>query len=256
MPSRRAILEKHRWLPLVLPLVVFMLVGSLEPRPAPRTESGPPQASWMVLPSVPYSAYPWVYMAKIVLSSATLAVVWPGFREFPFRISAAAIEVGVIGVVIWIVLCQLDLESSLLKGVGLGWLLQTGARSAFDPLAQLRASPAWAWGFLAVRFFGLAVVAPLAEEAFLRGFVMRFLVAPEWWKVPFGRVNAVALVAGTAIPVLMHPSGEWLAAAVWFSMVTGLMLRTKNFWDCVAAHATTNLLLGLYVVSSGQWQLL
>ena len=29
-------------------------------------------------------------------------------------------------------------------------------------------------------------------------------------------------------------------------MVTWMYLRTKNFWDCVAAHAITNLLLGLY----------
>jgi hypothetical protein len=54
--------------------------------------------------------------------------------------------------------------------------------------------------------------------------------------------------------MLMHP-GELLAAGVWFSLVTLLMVRTKNIWDCVAAHAVTNLLLGIYVVTYGQWQL-
>jgi len=33
------------------------------------------------------------------------------------------------------------------------------------------------------------------------------------------------------------------------------MIRTRNLWDCVVAHAVTNLLLGLYVVHSGQWHL-
>jgi hypothetical protein len=34
------------------------------------------------------------------------------------------------------------------------------------------------------------------------------------------------------------------------------MLRTRNIWDCVAAHATTNLLLGIYVVATGEWWLM
>jgi len=53
--------------------------------------------------------------------------------------------------------------------------------------------------------------------------------------------------------VLLHPA-EMVAAAVWFSLVTWLMLRTRNIWDCVAAHAVTNLLLGIYVVTTGEWQ--
>jgi hypothetical protein len=33
------------------------------------------------------------------------------------------------------------------------------------------------------------------------------------------------------------------------------MVRTKNIWDCVAAHVVTNFLLGMYVVTQNQWQL-
>jgi hypothetical protein len=67
-------------------------------------------------------------------------------------------------------------------------------------------------------------------------------------------VTSLAVVVGTAVPMLMHPA-EMVAAAVWFSLVTWLMVRTKNIWDCVAAHAVTNLLLGIFVVTYGQWQL-
>jgi membrane protease YdiL (CAAX protease family) len=55
--------------------------------------------------------------------------------------------------------------------------------------------------------------------------------------------------------MMTHP-GELLAAAIWFSLVTWLMVRTKNIWDCVIAHAITNLLLGIYVVSFSRWQLM
>mgnify|MGYP006910770527 CR=1 FL=1 len=42
----------------------------------------------------------------------------------------------------------------------------------------------------------------------------------------------------------------------WFSMVTWLYVRTRNIWDCVAAHAVYKVLLGIYVVSNGDWRLM
>jgi hypothetical protein len=84
---------------------------------------------------------------------------------------------------------------------------------------------------------------------------MRFFVERDWWKVPFGTVTTTAVIVGTVAPMLMHP-GELVAAALWFSMVTWLMMRTRSIWDCVAAHAVTNLLLGVYVVLSDDWQLM
>ena len=111
-----------------------------------------------------------------------------------------------------------------------------------------------AYVFLAIRFLGLALIVPIIEEFFLRGFLMRFATQEKWWEVPFGTASRTALIVGTAVPMLMHPA-ELFAAAVWFSLVTWLMLRTKNIWDCVAAHAVTNLLLGIYVVTQHQWQL-
>ena len=112
-----------------------------------------------------------------------------------------------------------------------------------------------AYGFLAIRFFGLVLVVPVIEEFFLRGCVMRYLVSERFWDVPFGNVNRAAVIVGTLIPVLMHPQ-EALAAAVWFSAVTWLMVRSRNLWECILAHAVTNLLMGIYVIASGQWWLM
>jgi hypothetical protein len=77
----------------------------------------------------------------------------------------------------------------------------------------------------------------------------------EWNSVPFGTITPLAVAVGTAFPMLMHP-GELVAAAAWFTMVTVLMARTRNIWDCVVAHSVTNLLMGLYVVIWNQWQLM
>ncbi|MFH1919915.1 MAG: CAAX prenyl protease-related protein [Planctomycetota bacterium] len=247
--GRRAVLRRHRWLTFVLPMAVFMLVGSLEPKPpTPGAPDG-----WL---AIPYQYYPIVYTLKIALTVAAILFVLPGYREFPFRVSPLAVLVGALGVVIWVGTCSLGLEQRLLTPLGLGRFLGLGARSAFDPFVELRIYPAaWAWGFLAVRFLGLVAVVAVIEEFFLRGFLMRFVLQADWWEVPFGKVNAISVIVATVVPMFMHPA-ELFAALLWFSLVTWLMVKTKNIWDCVAAHAVTNLLLGVYVVSSGQWQLM
>ena len=83
---------------------------------------------------------------------------------------------------------------------------------------------------------------------------MRVVMHDNWWQIPFGEVNRTAILVGTLIPALAHPN-ELLAAVAWFGMVTWLMVRTRNIWDCVAAHAVTNLLLGIYVLTFDQWYL-
>lgn len=280
-------LSRWPWVTFLLPLAVYMLLGAFEPKP-PETPEATDEATALfeqqiaesfveegLLPEIKYEHYPIIYSAKIGLILLTMALVWPGYRSFPLRASGMSVVVGVVGVVLWIGLCKLQLESRALgpidrflgsllpvmteegepPTIGLMGILGTGERSAFNPLDQLIDTPQWAYIFLGIRFVGLALVVPVIEEFFLRGFLMRFVMHDQWWQVPFGSVNRLAVVVGTAIPMLMHP-GELLAAFVWFSMVTWLMVRTRNIWDCVVAHAVTNFLLGVYVVTTGEWQLM
>lgn len=267
-------LGRHPWAIFLLPMIVYMIVGSFEPKPpaavasevVPVESDASPavlpiddQLHWDLrvglLPHIPYRLYPQVYALKICATCLAMLLVWPGYRTFGGRVRPLAVGVGAIGVVLWIALCHLGLEARLLKPIGLGWLVGAGQRSAFNPLEHLATNPAWAYGFLAIRFVGLAAVVPVIEEFFLRGFLMRYVVHDQWWNVPFGVVNGTAVIVGTAVPMLMHP-GELLAALVWFSLVTWLMVRTRNIWDCVVAHAVTNFLLGVYVVASGHWELM
>ncbi len=247
-PLPSGLLADYPWITFLVPFIVYMLIQTLEPTPA--ADGG---ISWLGL-TIGYEHYPAVYSAKIAMTILAMAFVWPGYRTFPFRISPLSIVVGVAGVVVWIGLCDLQLEARLLALVRLDWLVDFGERSAFNPLENLAANPSWAYGFLAIRFLGLALVVPIIEEFFLRGFLMRMMTSVAWWKKPIGHVDTAAIVAGTVVPMLMHP-GELLAAMVWFSAVTWLMIRTRNIWDCVAAHLVTNLLLGIYVVTTGHWEL-
>jgi uncharacterized protein len=269
--------RRNPWLDSLLPLVVYMLIGSFEPGPPPA--KGAKSASWLDL-GIEYRHYPLVYSIKILLTIAAMFCVLPGYRQISCRtprqpnkpedlarqtglipslarranVAGAfqlAILAGVLGVFAWVALTWAQRYAQQ----RLGWSPGFGERTAFNPLRELATTPVWAYAFLAIRFLGLALIVPVIEECFLRGFVMRSVIAADWWRIPIGTATRLAVITGTALPVLMHPN-EALAAAVWFSAVTWLAARTQNLWSCIAAHATTNLLLGVYVLATGKWWLM
>jgi uncharacterized protein len=264
---RGRLFGRHPWLPFVLPFLVFAAFTTLEPLPSSPPSAGvamdgddasrahdsaAPGASGI---AIPYRYYPLIYGLKIAATAAAVVFVWPVFGSFQGRVRPLALVVGAAGVVIWIGLCELQLEPLLWSQLGWETIAESGGRSRYNPWAELGDWPMLAGAFLLLRFVGLVGVVPLIEEFFLRGFLMRFVMSDRWWEVPFGQVNRTAVLSGTLVPMMMHP-GELLAAAVWFSLLTWLMVRTRNIWDCVAAHAVTNLLLGLYAVTWNQWHFL
>jgi uncharacterized protein len=254
------------WAPFVVPFLVYGLIGSFEP-------SNPPTPNALGF-TVAYEYYPLIYALKIAATICALAIFWPAFwlgrrsdnspspvlgrgargGGFSFRITPLAIAVGVIGAALWIALSNVPLVK-LAAPLGLADWFDTSDRPSFNPFEHFAGNSLWTYGFLAIRFIGLALIVPLMEELFVRGFLMRFVMHANWTQVPFGEVNRLAIAVGTFFPMLTHPPSELLAVAVWFSLVTWLMVRTKNFWDCVVAHAVTNLLLGIYVVAFKQWWL-
>ena len=243
--------ERYPWLPFLLPLIVYMLVGSLEP--TPQQPGGVPSIGL----TIAYEHYPLIYSLKLAATAAAIAFVWPAWRKFPLRIGWLGAVVGLVGGVVWIALCKLELEKDYLvpalAAIGLDKLISAGERSSFNILKELAATPVWAYAFLAIRFVGLVLIVPLIEEFCWRLFVMRLPVRQDWWTVPQGETNRAGIALAIALPVLMHPA-ELVAAIVWFSLIAWLYVRSRNIWECVVAHATTNLVLGCYVLYSGEWR--
>lgn len=237
------ILSIYRWVAFVLPLAVFMLIGSFEP-----VDPG----------SAMYRFYPWIYGLKLLATLAALRVVWPVYKSMMRPVGWHGIAIGIVGAVLWIGVCHLELERTyllpLIKPLGLDRFLDLQTRTAFNPFVQLSGYPIGIAMYLLVRGLGLALIVPLIEEHFLRGFVMRYVASDKWWKFPIGSVTMNSVIAGTLVPMLMHPS-ELFAAGIWFSLITLLYVRSKNLWECIAAHSATNLLIGIYVVLFGAWQL-
>ena len=134
------LLEKRAWMVFLLPFGVYMLLGSLEP-------SSSQMAGALFPPAVPYAWYPLIYTLKIVATLIALGLVGKGFRQFPLRLSPWAIVVGVVGAAVWIALAKwgLHLQAALADVPLLRALAGYGARSAYNPFAQLAGRPAAAW---------------------------------------------------------------------------------------------------------------
>ncbi len=253
-------LRRYPGVTFLLPFVTFMLVGMFEPsRPDEKKAEPTDDPAVISLDDekeshealMPYEYYPRVYTIKIVLTTLAMLAVIPGYLAFPLRVNAIAWLVGAVGAVAWIILAKIQVATYPMLPEMLSKALEMGGRTGFNPLVELKDDPTWAWTFLGIRFFGLVVVVAVIEEFFLRGFLMRYVMDIDWHLIPFGVVNKLGLATVLIFPVIYHP--ERLAAAAWFSLVTWMMLRTRNIWDCVIAHAVTNLLMGLWVVFSGDW---
>ena len=215
----------------VLPFVLY-LVG---------TSAAGQQAEW----------YAPAYAAVVLLVGA--AAWWllrgRGIVVRHWRV-ADAVVVGLAGAALWIALSELRLEERI--AVHLPDWLRPGPRAGFNPLQQLP-QPWIAWSFVGVRMLGLAILVPIVEELFWRGFLLRWLISADWEEVPLGRFSLTSFAGVTILFTLAHP--EWLAAAVYCALLNGLMYWKKDLWRCIVAHAASNLGLGIYILATGAWWL-
>lgn len=104
---------------------------------------------------------------------------------------------------------------------------------------------------IAVRWLGAALLVPVMEELFWRGFLMRWLERPDFEDVDPRRVGLRAVVISTLLFMLAHTL--WLAAIVAGLTYALLYARTGRLWNAVLAHAVTNGALGAWVVATGHW---
>jgi CAAX prenyl protease-like protein len=232
--------EPSVWV-FVLPLVTFLVMASRYPVLQPES-----------IDDVAVCNYFYLVIAQVIVCGGLVTYSLPKvLRAFPFKVDLWGPVVGVVGVVLWIGICWLNIERTVLGAVGLeNWIPE---RVGFNPFAQMT-DPIQRTIFLCFRFLLLAAVVPIIEELFLRGWFIRYIQNPDWQTVKLTDIRAVGLLAATVYGILTHP-GEAIAAAAWFSLVTWLMVSTGKLWNCIVAHAITNLLLGVYVIATGSWPL-
>ena len=263
----------HRWWVPVVPLAVYLLCGMFEPTrtPASLTEGAGHWERLTTMVTFSFDWFPAYYFFRIAITLAAILFVIPGIRRGvagdwgKWRWSFSSIGLGILATVLWIFLCGIPWNAWLVSVSGyIGESVSASvasffgdvSRTGFNPYRDMPAfsGPLWLTLFLSVRFTGLALIVPIVEELFLRGFLIRFIQRDRWWEVPIGVVTRGAIVAMLVYAVATHPS-EWAAAIAWFSLVTWWSHRTGSLWTCVQVHMATNLCLGIYIVATQSWDL-
>lgn len=197
--------------------------------------------SW-IKSHVPH-AYAISYAARVVIVAAMLAILWRHYTKIRWNHWWLGILVGAVGIVQWVgmqVWLQKHFEFFRPSG------------EAFDPTKEFQ-TPGMFWAFVAVRFAGAVLVVPVMEELFWRDFLWRQILAPNDFKLAqVGEWNPIPFFVVSAAFAVVH-GNWWLTSIVWGLMVAGLLVYTKSLGACILAHATTNLLLGVYVMRTHDW---
>jgi CAAX prenyl protease-like protein len=108
--------------------------------------------------------------------------------------------------------------------------------------------------FLFFRIAISVIAVPILEELFWRGWLMRWLIdADDFRRVPLGRYAPMAFWI-TALLFASEHGSFWDVGLLTGAIYNWWMVRTRNLWDCIVAHAVTNGALAAYVVLAGQWQ--
>jgi len=108
--------------------------------------------------------------------------------------------------------------------------------------------------WLTIRVAAAVLTVPIAEELAFRGFLLRCFVSADVESIAYRSVTPLAILLSSAAFGLMH-GRLWLAGIVAGAAYAFAVKRTNRLGEAVAAHATTNLLLAIWVLTQGDWRL-
>lgn len=106
---------------------------------------------------------------------------------------------------------------------------------------------------LALRIARAAILVPILEELFWRGWMPRWIVNNDWQKVPLGTYNTLAFI-GTALLFASEHGPFWDVGLLCGLIYNWWMWRTKSLGDIVLVHAVTNAALSAYVLVTGKYE--
>ena len=105
---------------------------------------------------------------------------------------------------------------------------------------------------LALRTTRAALVVPVLEELFWRGWLPRWIQDTDFTRIPLGTYTPLAFWATAALFAAEH-GPFWDVGFVSGIIYNVWMRRTRSLGDLILAHAVTNLALSLYVIGTGRW---
>ena len=78
-------------------------------------------------------------------------------------------------------------------------------------------------------------------------------MAEKYKEVPIGFYTKKSFLIAIGFFILSHP--WWFVALIWGGLIFFLYYYKRNIPLCIFAHGVSNLILGLYVVATGNYYL-
>ncbi len=182
----------------------------------------------------------WSYPIKTLVVASLLVFFWSRLPELKTPIfvnwQEALVTVGV-GLGVYALWVRMDWP----------WAIQ-GELTDYNPFVV---GPTLGIALAVIRVFGASVIVPIMEELFWRSFLLRYVVNANFETVRLGTFTLVSCVATVVLFGLEH--NLWLAGMMAGICYNGLMYWTGRLWPCIIAHAITNLVLGIHVLTTGEW---
>lgn len=183
-----------------------------------------------------------LYPVKAAFVGLALLLLWSRYSEIrlgdilKLPSTLVSVATGIVVFVLWI---------------NMDWPFATmGSPAGYDPTV-FEGGPVRT-GLILARLAGAVLIVPVMEELFWRSFLLRYIIKPDFIKVAVGEFAWGAFLITTVLFGLEH--NLWLAGMMAGAAYNLLLYYTKSVTQTIIAHAATNLLLGIYVLHTGQWR--
>jgi CAAX prenyl protease-like protein len=179
-----------------------------------------------------------LYPIQTLLVGVAILWAWNKLPKLKPERWFGSVLIGIVGFILWIALDPI--------------LITRGEedRGGFNPWSV---TTGWmALALVVIRIFGAAVVVPIMEEVFWRGGLQRYLIKEDFESIPLGTYTHLSFWGTIAAFAAVHGS-QWVLAVPYGILIGWWFLRTKTLGDPILAHGVTNLLLGIYVVTTERW---
>jgi len=182
------------------------------------------------------SGFDWLYPLRVFMVGVTLVYFWSTYSFANFRLNWQALFAGLAVFLIWLALVPDNAESSA---------------SFQASLSSMESKEVIFW--MCFRVIGAVLTVPIAEELAFRAYLLCKISSQKVslkGEIPF---TWLGLLLTSILFGALH--GAWIAGTL-AGLVYGLLrYRNRNVWDAIVAHASTNLMLSIYIISTGHWSL-
>ena len=179
------------------------------------------------------AGFEWLYGIRVLIVAFAATCYWRQYRAMDWSFSWLAPLAGVGIAAAWI-----------------EWARWIHRADAANPMAAglLGLTPGQRFAWLGLRVVAAVCVIPFAEELAFRGFLARRLTSADVEGLSLQRMSVLGVVGSSLLYGLMQ--GPMWAVGIPSGMVLCLVARWRGrLGDAVAAHATANLLVAVWVLT-------